>query len=225
MRPGAATPSHQRTGRASGRSARTAIGLGALALAGCGPRNYVNENDALRRQVLDLQRQVQAEKAAASEALAKLSEAERVREQSLPKDVLEAIPRCAEITIENNTGLVRSTPDAPAPDAIDVYIRPLDGRRRFVQIVGRLAIEVTLLPTPGPDAPPPRRLAYTELTPTEVREAYRVGLFAAHYTVRLPLPGLPSPIDGELVVRVQFFDALTGVVHDASYTLRPASGG
>lgn len=224
MRPGAMSPTRRRNGLAARRAALAVPALAALALAACGPRNYVNTNDELRREVLDLQRQLAAETAAKEEALSKLEEAERVRVGALPPDVLAALPRCADLTLENTTGLARTAPGEGPPDALDVYARPLDGRRRFIQMVGRLTIEVTLLPTPGPAAPPPRRLAYTELTPIEVREAYRAGLFAAHYVVRVPLPELPDPVGGALVVRVQYLDALTGRVFDASRTIEPRSG-
>lgn len=220
-RPGAARHTH--------RAALTvAIGLGAIvALAGCRskPKDFENENDTLRRRVLELETQVSALEAARGELNAKLTELTHrhdlaADEGAFTAAVVEALPRCAGIEFARFTSL-GDRDGIPGPEVIDIYIRPFDGRQRFVQVAGRLSVSATLIPPPGsaPNAAP-RTLATTELGPRELREAYRSGPLGTHYSITLPLEPPNRPLVGDVVISATLIDAITGVVHEATTVVR-----
>jgi len=205
-----------------------AIGLSAiLALAGCRskPKDFENENDTLRRKVLELETQVSALQAERGELSAKLAElAHRhdlaADEGAFTAAVVDALPRCAGIEFARLTSL-GDRDGTPGPEVIDVYIRPFDGRQRFVQVAGRLVVSATLIPPPGsaPNAAP-RTLATTELGPRELREAYRSGPLGTHYTITLPLEPPNRPLAGDVVISATLIDAITGVAHEATTVVR-----
>ncbi len=205
-----------------------AIGLGAIvALAGCRakPKDFENENDTLRRRVLELETQLGALQAERGELNAKLTELTHrhnlaADEGAFTASVVEALPRCAGIEFARFTSL-GDRDGTPGPEVIDVYIRPFDGRQRFVQVAGRLSVSATLIPPPGsaPNAGP-RTLAATELGPRELREAYRAGPLGTHYAVTLPLEPPNRPLAGEVVISATLIDAITGVAHEATTVVR-----
>lgn len=208
------------------------LALGA-SLGGCSgqPKNFENDNDALRRRVAELEGERDAALARATEAEAKLGEAANAAESRLDGQVLEALPRCAGVTIDRFSGLVDSDDDG-RPDSVDVYIKPYDGRQRFVQVPGRLTVEATILapapapakgskkgapptPPPGP-APTPLVVGPRTLSPVELREAYRSSMLGTHYLATLDLPqGAEAPEGSSVVIRVELLDPTTGVVHRA----------
>ncbi len=201
------------------------LAVAALALPACsrGPRNFENENDRLRRQVLDLQDSLRETQASLLEAEAKL--AEHAAASGLPPEVLAVVPRCAGIEIDSLTGAI-DLDGAPDAEAVDVYIRAFDGRRRATHLVGSLAIELTTLPSPTESDRTPDRLARVALTPLEVSEAYRATIIGIHYSIRIPLDAPVAPSEGRILVSAAFEDALTGLtsraerVIDLAKTLR-----
>lgn len=219
--------------------------LSASVFAGCRakPKDFDNENDTLRRQVVDLESQVQALSAERGELQAKLAEILRERDAAVDSgqpgaEVVESLPRCAGIEFSRYTGLA-DRDGIPGPEAIDIYLRPFDGRQRFVQVAGRLSITATLVP-PGtateplgagkgsagssvaasPGTAAPRTLAKLDLGPREIREAYRSGPLGTHYTVSLPLDPANQPLNGVVVVYVTFTDAISGLAHEATQVLK-----
>lgn len=200
------------------RTCAAACGL-LLVLGGCisrGPRNFENENDHLRRQVVELKDSVRSLEAERDELAVKLSEAERVRVEAMPADVLEAMPRCTSIEIDRYSGLDRA--DEPGQtDELRIYVRPMDGRRRGIQIVGTITVEATLLPDRLGDAAP-RRLGTVTLGPAQVREAYRYDFIGLYYSVAVPLDESAEDLSGTLVVRAELLDAITGTIHRAQWT-------
>lgn len=190
------------------------LGLVMAALVGCrvGGGGIEAENDRLRRERHDLGERLAALEADRQELLAKVHELNRTREAALSPDVLDALPRIAGIEIDALSGLLPAEPGRDA-DSVAVYVRTLDGRRRFTQAVGTLVVRVELLP-PVSQSEPGRSSTLT-LSPGQVREAYRSGLTGTHYTVELPLAVPASDRRGTLVVRAELADALTGAVHKA----------
>jgi hypothetical protein len=191
--------------------ASAALTLPASSLLG-GHKNFENENDTLRRRVLELEQQVQLAQAGKSEALAKISELEKARQAPLPPEVLEALPRVAGIEIDRLSGPIDKD-GTPGPDAITVAVSTYDGRRRFVQAVGTLTIEASLLPAQIGSAPIP--LGTLTLGPKDLREAYRYDLTGIYYSATLPLAQPNSPLEGTIVLRAEFDDAVTGEVFRA----------
>lgn len=190
------------------------------ALPACsGPKNFHNENDDLRRRVLELTTENTALRSERDELALKLQEADRVRlsgSGDLAADAAAALPRCIEIEIGALSGPVRPR-GSTLYDAVDVYVRPLDGRQRFVQAVGRLIVRADLLPAPG-DSAAPTELARADLGPSELREAYRSGITGTHYSIRMPISPPRELARGSVALSVEFHDALTGAVHSATTT-------
>jgi hypothetical protein len=206
-------------------------------LPGCnvgGTSSTSAENDRLRRETLQLRRDLERAEGEKAELRVKLGESERSRTAALDPAVLEAIPRITRIDF----GILSGVDDASrSPRLVRFDLTPLDGRGRFTQAVGTLTVEAAVLPpvAPGENAlsspaamstgsPLPGVLLATRtLTPAELREAYRSGLTSASYVVEVE-PAHPVPESGDLVMRVSFSDALSGHTHTATKVtrLRPA---
>lgn len=229
------------TGRAPGSGARAgAIALLTLGLAGCGgkPKNFENDNDALRRRVAELERERDLLQARAAEAEGKLAETARAMGATPEGQVLEALPRTAGIEIDRFTGFTDADGDGLL-DSADVYIRPFDGRRRFVQVAGTVTVELVVVPAKveapagtkksgatkepalkdGATAPAEAagfRVGPVVLAPRELREAYRSSLMGTHYLAHIPIPAEAGELaEVSMVVRVELADPVAGTVHKA----------
>ena len=216
--------------------------------AGChsGPKNFENENDSLRTQVLDLQDQVTGLEAELGESKAKINELQSVLAgtgDAPAREVLEALPRCSGIEIERLSGPIDKDGEPGYPESIEVYIRPFDGRQRFVQVVGTLTVEARYLPASATQGADDRSLeagvrsssggdggvagggvllGAATLGPSELREAYRSGFTGTHYTVRLTPPGNVWVLDGAIVISVVLLDRVSGLRHEAWRVVRVA---
>ncbi len=194
-----------------------AAALSLFAISGCRATAKPSEGDRLRRQVLEQERALSRLAAERDELAAKLAEIERVRLTGgeVSAEVLAAMPRCAAISIGALSGLVDAD-NSPGFDAVDVTVVPTDGRQRFVQVAGRLTARADLTPPPssGGDAGGVA-LATASLTPADLREAYRSSFMGTHYAVRMPISQPNRPLEGTLVISIEFLDGLTGRVHEA----------
>jgi outer membrane murein-binding lipoprotein Lpp len=195
-----------------------------LLLASC-TSDFSTSGDAARASADELRTQNQALKLRIGELEAKLSEANAAREAAMSKDVLEALPRIAEVRIGSLSGLeppagAMASETKPATSVV-VYVEPVDGRARFTQAVGVLSVDATLVPPVGSKGEP-RSLGRATLSPGQLREAYRSGLTGTHYEVSVPIePALTERV-GTLVIRVKFDDAITGRSHAAERTIGQA---
>lgn len=213
-RPTAQTRARRRHGA---RSLAIALLAFSCAAPGCRskPKDFDNENDALRRQVDALESEVSTLRARNTELEAKFAELKDATREGLERDVLEALPKCAGVEIDRYSGPTDSDGDGKI-DAIDAYIRPFDGRRRFIQVAGRLTVEATLIPGPvgAPDVQP-MPLGVRILSPIELREAYRASPMGTHYAVRLPLEPGTEPPPGTIILRAELLDPASGLSHKA----------
>lgn len=178
-----------------------------VALSACtvGGGSLSAENDALRRQNLDLKSRVEALEGSNRELTAKLSE------QSAPgvsAEVQQALPRITGIEIEFLSGLTPADHALPATGAV-VYLRPFDGLDRFTQAVGTLKLQVLALPQSLASAKP-SLIAESTFPPLALRDAYRSGLTGTHYTFELPLSAPLNRAANDLLIRAEFSDAVTG---------------
>jgi len=199
-----------RQGRGRGRAGLgPAVAVLALVAIGCGgPRNYKNDNDALRALRIEQEKKIAQLEAERDELEAKLAEANRAREEMIPEEVLAAMPRVASVEVES----VRAAP-RDGGTMVSVLVATRDGRRRFVQAVGTLRVELVALHDElGDTAPAPERIGVVELDPVALREAYRSGIGGLGYEARFEIPGRSLSRD-DLVARVELVDALTGTVH------------
>lgn len=196
----------------------------ALLLTGCGSatiggaKGFSTANDELRAKVAALEAENAQLKATKAELEGNLAQEERVRRGLISADVLAAIPVCSGITIDSLSGLYPASSES-APTRCDIYLEPFDGRRRFVQIVGNLRAEVLAL-HPSAAAAAPVVIGTLSLSPAQLREAYRSGLTGTHYSLEVPITSPQVALHkADLVIRVQFEDALTGKVHEATHTI------
>jgi len=183
------------------------VALPALALAACaGPRNFDNENDRLRRELLEaraeIDRLTESERRLAEALQAERNAAER---RAPSEQALAVMPRAERLVIGRLSGPV------PAGDAVDLYLTPLDDRARFVQVTGTLTVRLDLLPPAEAGSPAePRLLATLTLGPAELREAYRSGLTGTHYSLRVPLDRPLGGTGGSISAAARLDDLVTG---------------
>lgn len=199
----------------------SAVALAALPLlSACSAKGQWTDADDLRLKLEESQTQLRATEAERDEARAKLAEIERARllgaPQDVSRDVIEALPRCAAIELDRFSGPAAPTGDTPPRfKAAEVYLRTLDGRRRFTQVSATLRVRVDYLPEPGAGAPV--QVASAELSPLELRDAYRSSPLGTHYFARLPLTREVGP-GGSLAFSVQLLDGVSGSVFEATLT-------
>lgn len=182
-----------------------------------------SENDRLRAENLDLRNQVDALSAQQRELAAKLSEANQARQAALDPQVLDALPRVASIEIDSLSGFLPGDVAKPAK-SVGIYLVPRDGRRRFVPAVGTLTVEVRHMPalSAGESGRPEQEFTlHADLTPTQLRDAYRSGITGTHYAVELPLPQALPARDATLLLRATFADAITGQTYTCERIVKP----
>lgn len=180
-----------------------------------GPRDFVNENDRLRRQNMEL-RETVAELRQRTANLERAIEIERSRADSPLADVPPSVqpPAVTRIQIGRFSGGIDTDGDG-ADDAVRLYLNTLDARNRFVPAVGSVHVTVAAIP-PGEDV---RTLAAAEFDPEQVQQAYRSGFAGTHYTLIVPVTE-PAPDVTSVLVRVRFHDLLTGQRHETETTVR-----
>lgn len=194
-----------------------------LGAGGC--RTRIGGGDAaeaanLAMRVTELEREVQVQTLRANEAEAKMRAM-----PSADADVLLATPALAAIEIDRLSGPSRSD-----VAGFPVFVRALDGRGRFLQVVGRLEVEVFVEEGAAGGAGA-ERVGGATLGPLEVREAYRSGITGTHYRVEILASDafVRSPAYRGALARytlrivARFDDARTGQRVEAT-TIIPARG-
>lgn len=198
--------------------------LAALAffLVGCRTGGE-SAGDVLRKQNLELQAQVAQLQKDASELRAKIAELSGAS-GAKSVQVTEATPRVASIEIDFLSGPTQDSSAPPRSDrdrVVAIYIKPLDGRGRFIQATGTLTVEVSRLVSLNPSVQgvgdaPARLLASQSLDPLQLRDAYRAGFTGTYYVVELPVPASDLQPPGQILLRARFSDGITGASFDAS---------
>lgn len=197
-------------------------------LSGCSRKagGFADENDRLAFELEQTEAALEQVRRERTELRAKLNElAARLEaaEGEGVSAVIEAMPRVSALEFERLTSFV-DRDDEPGFEAIDVYVRPLDGRGRFVQAAGTLRVDAFLQPTEA--AGERVLLASRTLGPRELRDAYRSTLLSVHYSIPLTLP---EPLaeeradrrgNGAVLLIARFDDAVTGLSHTATRELR-----
>ncbi|MBL8877280.1 MAG: hypothetical protein JNM86_15930 [Phycisphaerae bacterium] len=183
-----------------------------------------SSGDVLRKQNLELQSQVAQLQKDASELRAKLAELVGAGGTGKSPEIAEATPRVASIEIDFLSGPTADASTPPQSDrnrTVAVYIKPLDGRGRFIQATGKLTVEVSRLASlnqggPGATDTPARLLGSRTLEPLQLRDAYRAGFTGTYYVVDIPVQASDVQPPGQLLLRAQFADAITGASFEAS---------
>jgi len=183
-----------------------------LAAAGCsGGSRIAAENDRLRSENADLLSKLGDLEGRHQEFAAQLKVAAASQPQStVDPEVRANTPVIGSVKLGKLSHAVDDDRDG-TPEKLRLYLESADGRGRFTQVVGTVAVTAALLPTDGEAV----TIGQGRFTPTEVRDAYRSGMTGTHYTFEIPVQvELPPPEAGKPVptatVRVEFTDGLTG---------------
>lgn len=190
-------------------SGAAALGVLVGALGGCrilAP----TEADATRQENAALKERVALLEARTSELEAKLSAKAPSADAA---EIAKATPVIAGIEIDRFTGLGMADPEGKSR-RVTVYVKPFDGRRRFVQAVGTLLIEAR--------AKDGSAIATRSLSIAELREAYRSQISGTYYDAEIEVPDGRA---GEVAsVRAVLHDLLTGARHEATRELPTPDG-
>lgn len=128
--------------------------------------------DAARKRVIELEKELAAITGERDELRAKLAAA------GTGADLASALPTPVSLEIDRFSGFDAGGAD-PASRVFRAYVRPLDGRGRFVQVLGSLNVRLTRGGAP---------IAARTLTPDELRDAYRSNMLGTHYEVLIDVP-------------------------------------
>lgn len=210
----------------AGLALATLVGGIGLAGAGCSVRvggGGTSDAAQARAKAAELEEVARALRLELAEARALAA-----RTSTTDATILAATPALAGIEIDRLSGL-SSAQQLAQGVAIPVHVRTLDGRGRFLQVVGTLEVdawavsnaEPGTLPTPPAldrTEPPQGAVALARVTlgPIEVREAYRSGVTGTYYEALVVATAPEQPTRSAMLVRARFTDALSGQVHDAS---------
>ncbi len=176
-----------------------------LLTGGCasGPKNFVNDNDRLRRENLELDRKVQA----LETALERRDQQVRTLESRLSSsaaDVDADLPVLSQVTLGRYSGPV-DTDDDGRIDALRLYVQTRDAQGRFLVTAATVTVQIVALQA---DASP-RVLAEKTFTAAAFDAAYRSGFMGTHHTLDVPLPAVERP--STLTAVLALTDAASGV--------------
>ena len=117
------------------------------------------------------------------------------------------IPVVTNIRIDATSGR-RQQPDESGNRPLEIHVKAVDGHNRPIQLAGSMRVQVTLIA----QGQSPRELYSGELTPQEVREAWRGGVFGGPtWMINVPVKDEDLP-DGTRTLDVDIFydDLRTG---------------
>lgn len=194
------------------------------AIGGCASRGSDVDVSAMRSRIAKLEQRVGELERRNMELIGEMTRGQ-CADDLPPAEVRASTPHVGEVSIGRYSHGRDHTGDGRA-DELVIYLRPKDGRGRFVQMVGSVTVSASTVAGDGDDAENEatvpdsteqagRVIGRIELGPTALRDAYRSGATGTHYTVTLPLrPGASAGYD-EALVRVTYRDGWTGQVHEA----------
>ena len=189
-----------------------AVLLATLFLTACiGQRELAQENDRLRERVLELETQLLRTTRESAEARARLQRPESPS-AAARQDVQANTPYVAEITI-GRLSHARDTDGDGEADELLIYLEPVDGWGRFMQIVGTLSVHAAVLPADA-DA---QTIGRVQLDPGDLRRAYRSSFTGTHYTVTVPITSAEGFDADGCVVHAEFVDGSTGLCYVAEH--------
>lgn len=145
--------------------------------------------------------------------------------RTLSSEEMQATPHLAGVSIGGSSHTDR--PLRGDGCVARIYLMPVDGLGRFIQVVGSATVTLYWSP-PGCEA---EVLSCHEVGPLALRDAYRSGFGGTHYTLEWSIDaGRPSSADGTgsrpawacgspVEVKVEFTDARSGRVFTARRAL------
>lgn len=176
-----------------------------LSLAGCGPQNYLNDNDKLRAQNLHLQQQVQQ--------LQNNLQLQKGHVATLEKQLHPApvnlpnaqIPVLSKLEMARFSGLTKKHDGQPA---IRLYVRTLDQQGRMMPVAGKAKLVVVAILNNGK----PQIIAQRDYSPKQLDGAYRYTFAGTHYVFDLPLKQSMLQKVNQITAKVILTQARTGRV-------------
>ncbi len=182
--------------------------LGGLTLPGCliggDGKSYLNENDELRRENLQLERQIEMSR----ERIDLLAgELEHLRDENRGDHPIEGAvrPVLSGLRFARYSGPVDDDGDG-TPDMLRLYLRPVDQMGRMHVTAGEMRLQAVQIQP----ATPPKVIAERTVTPDELDKAYRTGFTGDTYALTMPLPADAIQGVDELTVRADLTEAGTG---------------
>jgi hypothetical protein len=172
----------------------------ALHLGACtsGPDRVATENDRLRARVLEMEAETRALQGRNAELEQQLKQASRAP-ATVSEEVAAATPHVVAISL----GRLSHARDDDADgryDSLVLYLEPVDGLGRFMQIVGSVAMHAAVLPADGPA----QTIGQATIGPKALRDGYRGSFGGPSYALTLPIE---HPADAiQCTVRVVFTD-------------------
>lgn len=186
---------------------------------GCGAAEIAAENSRLRARLLDVQAENERLARRNAELQVELQRTEGMAGASGDRPWRSAAPHAVELQI-GRLSHTRDRQGDGVPTELIVYVQPLDGRGRFMPIVGELHATAVHSPAAGE----PIVLGRVHLNADELRETYRSGITGTHYSIRMPLT-LPDGADAawslhrSALVSVSFTEAETGRTLEAERSI------
>lgn len=188
------------------------LGLTAVGVGGCGLRYGGSSQDKvladLRGQNAELRERVAGLERERDELVVKLGAGAQpggagAADAALAAQIAAAMPAVVGVEIDGISG-----PAPREPGKVVVYVLPRDGRGRFTQVVGTLAVRVFVR-----EGTEEREVGGVELSPAQLRDAYRSGFAGTNYMIEVDV-GEAKP-GATLVMRAELMDLLTGKRHEA----------
>lgn len=178
---------------------------------GCsrGPRNFDNENDRLRKEVLDLKSQIQTLESRAAAAERQLE----IEKQARPGP---ALPEGINRPVVTRVSIARPSRGVDEDknghdEVVRLYLETYDARGRFLTTHATVKVTAAAVAAGQPAV----TVATKEFDATTFDQSYRSGLAGTHYTLLVPLTApVPKGVE-QLTVSIELTDLLTGAVHKA----------
>ncbi|MEM1211466.1 MAG: hypothetical protein AAGI68_04125 [Planctomycetota bacterium] len=161
-----------------------------------GPRNFENENDALREERQKLEQQLAETQAALTRRESQLRALQAKHAAPSGAATQPANPQLATLRFAALSGPI-DTNDDGADDTLRVYLQTLDDQGRFLPAFGVARLQAAWLR----DEQPPVLLVDTALNQSEFNAAYRDNFVGTHYTLSADLPNPLSPKLDALAVK------------------------
>lgn len=187
--------------------------IGAVA-AGCssGPKNFLNDNDRLRRENLELARKVESLKT----ALERRGQQVQTLESKLGRptgDTNADVPVLSAIKLGRYSGPIDTNADGQV-DTLRLYVQTHDAQGRFLVTAATAQVQVVVLAADES----PRVLADHAFTSAEFDAAYRSGFMGTHYTLDVPITKAELAAAPTVTALVKLTDGDSGIAIDTQRT-------
>jgi hypothetical protein len=186
-----------------------------LLIAGCGPKNFENENDKLRRANMELKREIEQMRDKLDRQSGRIQTLQSRLAGPSQTQPLRDAPTLSQIKLGRYSGSIDNDGDG-TDDTVRLYVRTLDQRGRMLPVAAKAKIQVVHIPEEGE----PRRLASKNYNGKAFDEAYRSSFTGEHYTLEVKLPdSVPETVD-EVTVKVTLEHLSSGATFSKQGTYR-----